>query len=456
MQLGNRILESPKEISELLKSAAHPARIHVLALLMQGDDRFSALMLHTKLSKTALANHLNHLVQMGLAQRISRGKYSLTVDGKELLKAVSAVYENSMRREENQREALRSRYTRGMIEGKILSQKIISKKAVYQPCWLSYTGAMAGSLKALGVNCDIVDVGGYSGYAFLINVSKGITCPSGPTALGAVWRQIHKATESLGWTLERYAGSSRCYPEVEGKHAPNEIELARKLFEKVKQEIGNRDMPVILWGLVVPEYGIVTGYKRESYLTSTFRHLTNQSEDPILFYDLHAPGGLEAFFFRNKIKTDQTLLGREALERAVRFAEAETPTLDNYVSGPEAFDEWADVLENLPEEKQNYHGNSYVAACVCEELAISGEFLKRLASKHPGKNSEHLLAAAECYAKGAQLMEEFTRIFPFKFQGEMKTKNRKRAAQLLRKVKPFEEEAIGHMKTALEKWSLTR
>lgn len=436
----------------MLKSAAHPARLHVLALLMQGSSEFSSLMLYTKLSKTALANHLNRLVTMGLVQRVARGEYALTVDGRELLNAATTVYQNSMRREEERREALRSRYTKSLVEGKTLNRKVISRKAVYQPCWLSYTGAMAGSLKALGVNCDVVDVGGYSGYAFIINVSKGITCPSGPTALGAVWRQIHKATESLGWTLERYSGSSNCYPEVECKHTPKEIELARKLFEKVKQEIDERDMPAVLWGLVVPEYGIANGYEGESYLTSTFRHLTNQPEDPILFYDLHAPGGLEAFFFRNKIKPNPALVGREALERAVHFAEAKTPALDNYVAGPAALDEWANVLENLPEEKQNYHGNSYVAACVCEGRAISGEFLKRLASKHPSKHSKHLLVAAECYAEGARLMEEFTRVFPFKFQGEMKTEDRKKAAEILRKVKPLEEEAIGHMKRSLKTW----
>jgi DNA-binding HxlR family transcriptional regulator len=434
-----------------MKSVAYPARIHVLTLLTRGTDSFSNLLLHTKLSKTALANHLNRLVKMGLVQRVSRGKYTLTVDGRELLNAAITVYQNSMRREENQREALRSRYTKSLVEGKSLRQKVISKKAVYQPCWLSYTGAMAGSLKALGVNCDVVDVGGYSGYAFLINVSKGDTCPSGPTALGAAWKQIHKATESLGWALEHYTEGFHCYPKVEGKHTPNEIELARKLFERVKRAI-NKDKPVVLWGLVVPEYGIVTGYKGESYLTSTFRHLTNQPENPILFYDLHAPSGLEAFFFKDKVKPDPILLGRGAVENAIRFAEAKNPTLDNYVAGPEALDEWANVLENLPEEKQNYHGNSYVAACVCEGRAIATEFLKRLADKHPGKHSEHLLAAAECYAKGAKLMEGFTQIFPFRFQGEMNAKDRKKAAELLRKIKPLEEEAIGHMKIALETW----
>jgi hypothetical protein len=311
---------------------------------------------------------------------------------------------------------------------------------------------MAGSLEALGTNCDVVDVGGYSGYAFIINVSKGVTCPSGPTALGTVWRQVHQATESLGWALEHYWGGPNCYPEVEGKHTSKEIELAKKLFEKVKQEIDRRDTPAVLWGLVAPEYGIVNGYKGESFITSTFRHLTNQPEDPILFYDLHAPGGLEAFFFRGKAKPNPTSVGREALERAIRFAEAKTPALDNYVAGPPALDEWATVLVDLPEEKQNYHGNSYVAACVCEGRAIAREFLKRLSGKHPGNHSKHLLAAAECYAEGARLMETLTRIFPFKFQGDMKTEDREKAAELLRKVKPLEEEAIGHMERALEAW----
>ena len=449
-QLRNLPGESPKGISELLKSAAHPARIYTMALLKQGNGGFSDLMLHTKLSKTALANHLNHLVKMGLVKRVARGKYALTVDGRELLNAATTVWRNSMRREEEQRETFRSRYTKGLIEGKTLSRKVISKEAVYQHCWLSYTGAISGSLKALGVDCDTVDIGGSSGYAFLINVSKDVTCPSGPTALpNETWKQIHKATEDFGWTLEQYE-YPHSYPEVEGKHTPKELEIAGKLFEKIKQEIDEKDRPVVLWGLVVPEYGIVKGYEGKSYLTSTFRHLTNKPEDPILFYDLKAPGCLEALFFRDKAKPDLARLDRKALERVVRFAEAGVPILENYAAGPAALDEWVNVLENLPEEKQNYHGNSYVAACVQEGREMSGEFLKRLATKHPGKHSEHLLAAAECYAKGAKFMGEFTRIFPFKFQGEMKSKDRKEAAELLRKVRPLEEEAIGHMKKALE------
>ena len=453
-QLQNILFESPEALAELLRSAAHPARVQILALLLRGERDFSKLMQHIELSKTALANHLNQLIKKGLVQRVARGEYSLTVDGEELLNAAAKIYKNSAWREEERRELLRRRYTKGLIEGKKLSKKVISKKAEYQACWLSYTGAMAGSIRALGVDCDIVDVGGCSGYAFLINVSKGVTCPSGPTALPLeTWKQIHNGTESLGRTIEHYE-YPHDYPAKEGNPTPEEIEIARKLFEKIKQEIDERDRPVVLWGLVMPEYGIVRGYDGDSYITSTVRCLLNpgKPEDPIPFYDLKAPGCIDAFFFREKVEVNTAEADREALERAIKFAAAKVPILEKYVGGPEALDEWANVLENLPEEKQNYMGNSYVGACVAEGRWMSGEFLKRLAKKHLGKQSKHLQEAAECYEKSAKLMKEFTQVFPFKHQGEMKLEDRKKCAEILRKIKPFEEEAIKHMKKALDEW----
>ncbi|NIO38011.1 hypothetical protein GTO27_09955, partial [Candidatus Bathyarchaeota archaeon] len=74
-----------------------------------------------------------------LVQRVARGEYRLTVDGKELLNAAAAMYKDSAQREETRRELLRRRYTKGLIEGKPLSKKVISKKVEYLPCWLSYT-----------------------------------------------------------------------------------------------------------------------------------------------------------------------------------------------------------------------------------------------------------------------------------------------------------------------------
>jgi len=107
------------EISKLLKSVAHPKRIRIMALISRNNGRFSELMNHTNLSKTALANHLNHLVKMSLVERIARGKYALTKDGDELLKAVTTVYHNSLLREERQKEALRHRPVHRLQENRV-------------------------------------------------------------------------------------------------------------------------------------------------------------------------------------------------------------------------------------------------------------------------------------------------------------------------------------------------
>jgi hypothetical protein len=83
---------------------------------------------------------------------------------------------------------------------------------------------------------------------------------------------------------------------------------------------------------------------------------------------------------------------------------------------------------------------------------MSAEYLRHLAEKYPGRQSKHLKEAAKSYEKGAELMMKFTGIFPFKFKGEMKPEDRKKGAEILRKVRRFEEEAIKHMKMALDEW----
>ena len=448
------LFESPEGVAELLKSAAHPIRMRILILLLNGNHEFSELMRETRLSKTALANHLNHLVKRGLIQRVSRGEYILTVDGEELLNAAAKLYRDSAQREDERRRRLLRLYTKGVFEEKKMNKKIITKKAEYQPCWLSYTGAVAGCLTALGTKSAVVDVGGQSGYAFLINVAKGVTCPSGPTALpGKTWSQIRSGTEDLGRTMKFYWDPPGC-PAKENSMTPEERERAKKLFEMVKHEIDKNDRPVVLWGLPIPEYGIVNGYEGDAYITSTFRSIAKPRipEEPVPYDALRAPGGLEAILFRNKVEVNFKATDRTVLERATKFASAEVPIYRRYVGGPAALNEWADVLEHTPEDKQNYHGNSYVGACVWEGREICAEFLKKLADRNAGKQARHLLEASRCYEKGAALMKAFTKIFPFRCEGEMKIEDRRKAAEILRKVKPCEEEAIRYMKKALEEW----
>ena len=57
----------------------------------------------------------------------------------------------------------------------------VDNKGEYVSAWLSYLSTATGILRAMGEEVDLAYVGGYTGYAFHLNTSKGDTCPSAPT-----------------------------------------------------------------------------------------------------------------------------------------------------------------------------------------------------------------------------------------------------------------------------------
>jgi DNA-binding HxlR family transcriptional regulator len=442
--INKTLFEHPREIAELLRSASNPARVRVIASLLQGENRFSSLMRTTGLSKTALANHLYQLAEKRIIERVSRGEYRLTTSGTEFVRAVARIYAGSaLSREDAERELLRS-YTKSFTVGR----RIITKKVEEAAAWLSYTSAMAASLRALGIIVDKIDVAGRSGYAFLVNVSKGIISPAGPTTLSIqTWSEIMKGTESLGWTLERYT-YPYSYPMKEGSSTAEEIAIARRLFVKIKKEIDEKDRPVVLWGVFAPVYGVVIGYDGESYVTPK----TNEGvtiEKHLTFFDLKAPGQLDAFFFRDRIRVDSKHAVFEALKRAVEFAGARTPVIEKFIAGPRAFDEWAETLMNLRQGDQDYMGNSYLGACYAEGHNMASKFLNRVATKLHGEASAKVQEAALFYGRNAKLLGEFSKLFPFKYQGRVSLSERKEGVALLRKASILEEESLNKLREAV-------
>ena len=446
------LLDSPRDVSELLKSASHPGRVLILALLLKGERSLSSLVEGTGLSKNALVNHLGLLMDNRLVQRVGRGSYTLTMDGEVLISSVATLYRDSAIREEQRRERMRSRYAVGW-RGNGMSERLINKLAVYQPCWISYTGAIAGALTALGLECDITDIGGHSGYAFIINVIKRTLCPSGPTAFHPnTWDEIHKGTCGIGYEIEPWSVGGG-YPSKEGGPTPDDIVRVKRLFERVKEEI-DADRPVVLWGLPIPEYGVVNGYRGNSYITSTFRSLIQpgRPEEPVLYHELQAPGDLYAIFFNEPVEIDYEKVHEKALGRAHRFASGMIHVNDNYITGPEAFEEWAGVLENETYDQHGYQGNSYVAACLWEARELATEFLKRTSQKFEGARSENLMEASKAYAEAARHLKTFTEVFPFGMEGEMPVDKRIEGASILRKTKDIEKGAIATLKKTLDEW----
>lgn len=88
--------ESSRNLSKLLKAIGHSKRVEILGSLAQTDREYSWLLRQLRISKTALANHLNILVENNLIERLERGTYHISADGINILKAITVSYANSL------------------------------------------------------------------------------------------------------------------------------------------------------------------------------------------------------------------------------------------------------------------------------------------------------------------------------------------------------------------------
>jgi len=89
------LLQSFGEITDILKAISHPNRFKILILLLDGSKTFQTLLDKTKLKKSALANHLTHLKDRLLIDKIQHGIYFITHDGKNFVQAIESAYKQS-------------------------------------------------------------------------------------------------------------------------------------------------------------------------------------------------------------------------------------------------------------------------------------------------------------------------------------------------------------------------
>jgi DNA-binding transcriptional ArsR family regulator len=94
------ILETVDEISELLKTLQHPKRLEILTLMLKAELEFGTLMDKTGLPKSALGNHLSELLDKNLIEKLNRGLYRISSDGKEFLSNLSKSYLHAKIREQ--------------------------------------------------------------------------------------------------------------------------------------------------------------------------------------------------------------------------------------------------------------------------------------------------------------------------------------------------------------------
>jgi DNA gyrase inhibitor GyrI/DNA-binding HxlR family transcriptional regulator len=75
-------------------------RLLLLTAVLAQTQTFRELQAATGLGKTALAHHLGILVRSGLLKHTGKGRYELSPDGTEFLRALAATYAKSKKRQE--------------------------------------------------------------------------------------------------------------------------------------------------------------------------------------------------------------------------------------------------------------------------------------------------------------------------------------------------------------------
>jgi hypothetical protein len=274
----------------------------------------------------------------------------------------------------------------------------------YQPSWLSWVGATTSCLNALGVDCDLADVGGLSGYAFMMSVNDEL-CPSGPTMFD--WGMLEWGIHILGRSTLSYA-SSDCH---EGEYINDRTRAhCREAYELARREIA-AGRPCVLWGAYVPEFAVVCGFDADGkYLLKSIQGHCGQPEPPLAYDELNAPGGpyLLAFPTPSAPRNAQLWGDQMAVGRAVQLLR-QPRMFKNYGTGLKAYDTWIAALEA---GKLSDFGNAYNAQCYASAKAYARDFLARVAQRNPAVAAP-LGRAAEAYRDVAAAMKQVATLFPF-------------------------------------------
>ena len=117
------------DISQMLTALSSIRRIELLTAILAGEKTFKELQEHVALGKTALAHHLDVLVEAGILYRVERGQYTLSPDSHEFLQAIGKTY-NNLQRKKDIETAKRANYIQKIHTKEIETMKDIEVNIV--------------------------------------------------------------------------------------------------------------------------------------------------------------------------------------------------------------------------------------------------------------------------------------------------------------------------------------
>ena len=107
--LVDSMSEASLEIVLILKSLGNKIRFQILLQLLTGAKSFGTIVKNTKREKTAISNHLNHLIEAKLIEKGDYGIYRISGDGIEFMQAIDTAFQKSPTRQLKKFQELQGR-----------------------------------------------------------------------------------------------------------------------------------------------------------------------------------------------------------------------------------------------------------------------------------------------------------------------------------------------------------
>jgi hypothetical protein len=298
----------------------------------------------------------------------------------------------------------------------------------------SFMAALARIMEYHNEYVDYVDLMGFSGAAFRINIMQPNWCPSAPD----MYPRTH-FTKYFGYELTPYFNQAH----QEAKRS----EQQNILHKLIKKEI-SKNHPVLAIDLVqIPEWGIITGFKRSELFCRTYYDGVekNYDKDHLPDYNIAQkfPWGL---FTVHKVgePIDRKKAIKESLNWILKHwsvGKIEENANVYYANGINAYETWIQQLQD--EERHHYteeqthqqvtmqnmhqffkinpylsnmHANAWMYDAYYDARVIAVKFLERISKDYTSVAQDLLLQLWDQFKVIADIWYKGWLDFPFPFQ----------------------------------------
>lgn len=239
--------------------------------------------------------------------------------------------------------------------------------------WTSAASAIHGAVSYTDKNhLKLVDVMGFTGHAFRMNIDPQTINVAGPTSFPG------------GYILRRNLcnlGFTSCLADAESPLSPDKVERTIAL---VQQSI-DRGVPAISFDLFIPEFGLIYGYDDDQQLF----YAKDVSRDGTIAYTQFAnpkTGLLFVTTISESLPHSKYEMLRMALDMIVDHARGREWThvfQDRFAQGLAGYEAWIAAMERRSADE---NGNAYNTAVIADAREYAAQFLRDLAQRWDGAN----------------------------------------------------------------------